>query len=73
MTLLTYVHGPSAGSGFRPKAGLGSYGSDAPVTMSKLDQIKRVGRFALAITLITVALAGIIALNASIYLARFSH
>jgi hypothetical protein len=70
MTLLTHAPGTSYRAA-RPKARRNSYAATV-MKGPKLKAIARVCRFALTVTLITVALAGIIALKASIYLARFS-
>lgn len=70
MTLLT--HAPSSSyRAAQPKARRNTYAATV-MTRPRLQAIAHVCRFALTITLITVALAGIVALRASIYLARFS-
>jgi hypothetical protein len=72
MTLLAHAPGPSYGRGSRPKAWQDSCDAATPTEASKVNRIARICRFAFAVTLVTVVLAGIIALKASIYLARFS-
>jgi hypothetical protein len=72
MTLLTHAPGPSYGRGSRSNAGRESSAAATPMEASKVNKIARICRFAFAVTLVTVVLAGIIALKASIYLARFS-
>jgi hypothetical protein len=72
MTLLTHVPGPFYGRGSRSKAWQDSCAAATPMEASKASRMARICRFAFAVTLVTVVLAGIIALNASIYLARFS-
>jgi hypothetical protein len=47
--------------------------ANAPTEGTKANRIAQVCGFAFTITLMTAALAAIIALKASIYLARFSY
>jgi hypothetical protein len=69
MTLLT--HTPSYDRGVRPEAMRDRGGADARAKDSNAALIKRICGFTLTVTLMTLALAGIIALKTSIYLARF--
>jgi hypothetical protein len=71
MTLLTHVPGPSYGLRSRSNARQDSPAVDTPIEAPKVNRIAQVCRFALSVTLVTAVLAGIIALKASIYLARF--
>jgi hypothetical protein len=71
MTLLTHTHGPSYDRGARPEARRATNAAFAPAKGSNAALIKRACGFALTVTLMTLALAGIIALKTSIYLARF--
>jgi hypothetical protein len=71
MTMLTYAHSPAQDCGSESKARRDIHAAGISTAGSNL--IKRAGRFVLAVTLVTAALAGIVALDASIYLARFSH
>jgi hypothetical protein len=71
MTLLTHTHGPSYARGARSEARRATNGASAPAKSSNAAFIKRVCGFALTVTLMTLALAGIIALKTWIYLARF--
>jgi hypothetical protein len=72
MTLLTHAPGPSYGRGLQSEARRDSCAADTPTEASKVNRIAQLCRFAFAVTLVTAVLAGIIALEASIYLARFS-
>ena len=72
MTILTHVSSPSYRRSAQPKASRDAYATGAPAEGLKVNRIARACGFAFTITLMTVALAGIIALKASIYLARFS-
>jgi hypothetical protein len=71
MTLLTHASSPSYDRGARSKARRDNDAADAPAKDSNVASIKRICGFALTVTLMTLALAGIIALKTSIYLARF--
>ena len=72
MTLLTHAPGRSYGRGSQSKAGRDNCAAETSMEVSKVNRIARICRFAFAVTLVTAVLAGIIALEASIYLARFS-
>jgi hypothetical protein len=73
MTMLTYAHSRSQGCGSESKAKPDTHAAGTSTAGSNLNLIKRVGEFAFAVTLVTTVLAAIIALDASVYLARFSH
>ena len=71
MTMLTHAPGPSyraAGPKMKRDAP-----AAAPTQGSKSKTIARVCGFAFTVTLMTVALAAIIALKTSIYLVRFNY
>jgi hypothetical protein len=72
MTLLTHAPSPSYGPRSLPKASRDGCAADSLTEQSKPNRIGQICRFALTITLTTVALAGIMALKASIYLAHFN-
>jgi hypothetical protein len=71
MTLLTHTHGPSYDRGAQSEARRATNAARAPAKGSHAALIKQACGFALTVTLMTLALAGIIALKTSIYLARF--
>jgi hypothetical protein len=73
MTLLTHAPSPSYGRGSRSKTRQDAHAVDAPAEASTLNRIAQVCRFAFMITLVTAALAGIIALKAWIYLPRVTY
>ena len=72
MTLLTHAPGPSYRAA-RPKAKQDTDAAATPAEGSSVRTIARVCGFALTVTLMTAALAVIIALKASIYFARFHY
>ena len=72
MTLLTHAPGPSYRAA-PPKARQDTDAAATSAEGSSAKTIARVCRFALTVTLMTVALAAIIALKASIYFARFHY
>jgi hypothetical protein len=72
MTLLTHAPGPSYRTA-RPKARQDTDAAATPAEGSSAKTIARVVGFAFTVTLMTVALAAIIALKASIYFARFHY
>jgi hypothetical protein len=72
MTLLTHAPGASYRTA-RPKARQDTDATAAPAERSRAKTIARICGFAFTVTLMTVALAAIIALKASIYFARFHY
>jgi hypothetical protein len=72
MTLLTHAPGPSYRAA-RPKTRQDADATAAPAEGSSAKTIARVCGFAFTVTLMTAALAAIIALKASIYFARFHY
>jgi hypothetical protein len=72
MTLLTHAPSPAFGRGSSPKARPDNRPAETLTEQPKVNRIAQVCRFVFAVTMVTAALAGIIALKASIYLARFS-
>ena len=72
MTLLTHAPSPSFGQGSSSKARRDNRPTETLTDQPKVNRIAQVCRFAFAVTMVTAVLAGIIALKAAIYLARFS-
>ena len=67
----TTFHAKSADP--RASARRNAHAADATVAVSHLETIKRVGKFALMIVLVTAAFAAIAALKVAIWIRRFSH
>jgi hypothetical protein len=67
----TTFHAKSADP--RASARRNARAADATVAVSHLETIKRVGKFALMIVLVTAVFAAIAALKVAIWIPRFSH
>jgi hypothetical protein len=73
MTMLTYAHSRARDRGAESTTRRDIRAAGASTQEAKLGWINWVGQLVFGITLATAALAAIIALDASFYLARFSQ